>query len=54
MLAPPPEGTFDVEERALPLKSPAKDSSPEQIPLLLEESEFADSSASARGKVRIT
>lgn len=52
MLAPPPEGTFDVEERALPLKSPARDSSSEQVPLLLEEPEFADSSASARGKVK--
>ena len=54
MLAPPEEGTFDIEERAIPLRSTDKDNSPEQIPLLLEESEFADSSVTERGKVRIT
>lgn len=42
MLAPPPGGTFDVEDGNLPVKNPsgnignslAKDNSPEQIPLL--------------------
>ncbi|KAL1808078.1 hypothetical protein ACET3Z_025068 [Daucus carota] len=52
MLAPPEEGTFDIEERALPLRSTDKDNSPEQIPLLLEESEFADSSVTERGKIK--
>lgn len=52
MLAPPPEGSFDVEESSLPLKRSTKDSSPEQTPLLIEESELTDSSAPTKGKVR--
>ncbi|XP_028808565.1 protein PIN-LIKES 6 [Neltuma alba] len=38
MLAPPPEGTFDIDHESLPLKSAAKsDGSPEQVPLLTEK-----------------
>ncbi|CAI9768434.1 unnamed protein product [Fraxinus pennsylvanica] len=49
MLAPPPEGTFDVEERNLLIKNPpknssnnpAKNSSSKQVPLLTEEATAA-------------
>ncbi|KAI9107972.1 hypothetical protein K1719_020845 [Acacia pycnantha] len=38
MLAPPPEGTFDIDNESLPIKSaPKSDGSPEQVPLLTEE-----------------
>ncbi|WVZ06673.1 hypothetical protein V8G54_020019 [Vigna mungo] len=38
MLAPPPEGTFDIDNESLPLKStPMGDTTPEQIPLLTRE-----------------
>lgn len=38
MLAPPPEGTFDIDDESLPLKStPIGDTTPEQIPLLTRE-----------------
>ncbi|GAV86485.1 hypothetical protein CFOL_v3_29915 [Cephalotus follicularis] len=36
MLAPPPEGTFDIEESRVPIKSPPKDATPEQAPLLTQ------------------
>ncbi|XP_059644273.1 protein PIN-LIKES 6-like [Cornus florida] len=34
MLAPPPEGSFDIEERNLPIKNAPEEGSPEQVPLL--------------------
>ncbi|KAM1110886.1 hypothetical protein ACFX13_010302 [Malus domestica] len=39
MLSPPPEGTFDIEEKDLPIKSPQNSTSmtPEQIPLLTND-----------------
>ncbi|BAT83865.1 protein PIN-LIKES 6 [Vigna umbellata] len=38
MLAPPPEGTFDIDNESLPLKStPMGDTTPEQVPLLTRE-----------------
>jgi hypothetical protein len=61
MLAPPPEGTFDIDKERLPLKSSEKvDSSPEQAPLLgreegeqeEEENNLVGSSASGKSKVR--
>jgi hypothetical protein len=61
MLAPPPEGTFDIDKERLPLKSSEKvDSSPEQAPLLAreegeqeeEENNLVGSSASGKSKVR--
>uniref|UniRef100_A0A2P2L1C2 Auxin:hydrogen symporter n=2 Tax=Rhizophora mucronata TaxID=61149 RepID=A0A2P2L1C2_RHIMU len=51
MLAPPPEGTFDIEDGNLPIKNPPKDSSPEHVPLLTEEDETVDSNASMKGKI---
>lgn len=59
MLAPPPEGTFDIEDGNLPLKSPAKDAppkdaAPEQVPLLTQEDDKPiDSNAPKQGKVRM-
>lgn len=55
MLAPPPEGTFDIDEESLPIKNSSKDATPapEQIPLLTEEAEPKDSNNPKRGKVRI-
>ncbi|XP_022860830.1 protein PIN-LIKES 6-like [Olea europaea var. sylvestris] len=60
MLAPPPEGTFDVEEQNLPVKNPpknsfsnpAKDSSPEQVPLLTEETTSTNSSVTKKEKIK--
>ncbi|CAN6575926.1 unnamed protein product [Malus baccata var. baccata] len=39
MLSPPPEGTFDIEEKDLPIKSPQNSTSmaPDQIPLLTND-----------------
>ncbi|XP_068340902.1 protein PIN-LIKES 6-like [Pyrus communis] len=39
MLSPPPEGTFDIEEKDLPIKSPRNSTSttPDQIPLLIND-----------------
>ncbi|KAB2630386.1 hypothetical protein D8674_007905 [Pyrus ussuriensis x Pyrus communis] len=39
MLSPPPEGTFDIEEKDLPIKSPRNSMSttPDQIPLLIND-----------------
>lgn len=59
MLAPPPGGTFDVEDGKLPSKNPvrnsvnasAKDGSPEEVPLLKEEAILAHSSSMKKGKV---
>ncbi|XP_047334659.1 protein PIN-LIKES 6 [Impatiens glandulifera] len=62
MLAPPPEGTFDIEEKDLPIKFSIKDnsqknsgpkdtSSPEQVPLLSHvASENLDTPA--KGKIK--
>ncbi|KAK2361401.1 Protein PIN-LIKES 6 [Trifolium repens] len=62
MLAPPPEGTFDIDKERLPLKSSEKvDSSPEQAPLLgreegeqeEEENNLVGSSASGKSKIKL-
>ncbi|KAK9101107.1 hypothetical protein Scep_024537 [Stephania cephalantha] len=51
MLAPPPEGTFDVEER---LKIPVKDMAAEQEPMLsLVGHEPTDSDISKPGQIRV-
>ena len=56
MLAPPPEGTFDIEDiedGSLPMKTPPKDGTPEQVPLLTEEEDgMTNSNASKKIKVR--
>lgn len=60
MLAPPPEGTFDLVDGHLPVKSPSKessqalrDNSPEQVPLLAQEPVATDHTAQKKDKVRI-
>ncbi|XP_028075704.1 uncharacterized protein LOC114277942 isoform X2 [Camellia sinensis] len=50
MLEPPPEGTFDIEDRNLPIKYTAKDSTPVETPLLTEEVVPTDSDAPKKGK----
>uniref|UniRef100_A0A6N2K9F4 Auxin efflux carrier family protein n=1 Tax=Salix viminalis TaxID=40686 RepID=A0A6N2K9F4_SALVM len=52
MLAPPPEGTFYIEDANLPLKSPAKDAPLEQVPLLLQEDAPEELDALKRGKIK--
>ncbi|KAJ1377885.1 Membrane transport protein [Sesbania bispinosa] len=54
MLAPPPEGTFDIDKETLPLKSALKhDDSLEQVPLLTEKEELTltDPNASKKWKI---
>ncbi|XP_045796178.1 protein PIN-LIKES 6-like [Trifolium pratense] len=59
MLAPPPEGTFDIDHERLPLKSSTKvDGSTEQAPLLAreegeEEDNLVVSSASGKSKIKL-
>ncbi|KAL6337790.1 hypothetical protein AAG906_039754 [Vitis piasezkii] len=52
MLAPPPEGTFDLDEQHLPIKGCPKDGSPEQVPLLTQEVLSSDLNASKQGKIK--
>lgn len=52
MLEPPPEGTFDIEDRNLPIKYTAKDSTPVETPLLTEEVVPTDSDAPKKGKIK--
>lgn len=54
MLAPPPEGTFDIEDGNLPIKSPPKeDGIAEQVPLLTqEEAASTKSNVSEKGKFK--
>ncbi|KAF8397064.1 hypothetical protein HHK36_018702 [Tetracentron sinense] len=49
MLAPPPEGTFDIEDGNIPIKSPLNNG-PEQLPLIVHEPEPTDSNTSKKGK----
>ncbi|XP_058110792.1 protein PIN-LIKES 6 [Magnolia sinica] len=56
MLAPPPEGSFDVaEEQKLPIKSTPVNGMPEQVPFLTsevaEDSEPTEITSSKRGKI---
>lgn len=56
MLAPPPEGTFDIDHERLPLKNstPKSDGPPEEAPLIAQEEEennLAGSSNSGKSKV---
>ncbi|KAF6175662.1 hypothetical protein GIB67_022664 [Kingdonia uniflora] len=53
MLAPPPEGTFYVEDRDLPIKSPPTNDVPEKIPLLPPpEPQPTELITSKEGKIR--
>jgi len=62
MLAPPPEGTFDIDNERLSIKhtSAKPDVAPEQTPLLAqeegnkEEDNVVSASASGKSKVRLT
>ncbi|XP_008463302.1 protein PIN-LIKES 6 isoform X1 [Cucumis melo] len=37
MLAPPPEGTFDIKDQNIPVKNLLKDNTPAHVPLLIQE-----------------
>ncbi|XP_010278930.1 PREDICTED: protein PIN-LIKES 6 [Nelumbo nucifera] len=52
MLAPPPEGSFEIEAGNLPIKNPPKNCTPEQAPLLTQEPESMDSNKSKGGKIK--
>ncbi|KAF6171677.1 hypothetical protein GIB67_000064 [Kingdonia uniflora] len=53
MLAPPPEGTFYVEDRDLPIKSPPTNNVAEKVPLLPPpEPQPAELITSKEGKIR--
>ncbi|XP_062073074.1 protein PIN-LIKES 6 [Humulus lupulus] len=51
MLAPPPEGSFDIDDGNLPIKGPSKEdgSSPEQVPLLTHEEALQTNSNASKG-----
>lgn len=51
MLAPPPEGTFDIDERTPLVKIPPKDAAPEQVPLLSHGSLPTITTTMKKGKV---
>ncbi|KAL9315150.1 hypothetical protein ACSQ67_016151 [Phaseolus vulgaris] len=54
MLAPPPEGTFDIDNESVPLKStPMGDATPEQIPLLVREDGVSSTSQNTSKKWEI-
>ncbi|XP_058739845.1 protein PIN-LIKES 6 [Vicia villosa] len=59
MLAPPPEGTFDIDHERLPLKNstPKSDGPPEEAPLIAQEEEeennLAGSSNSGKSKIKL-
>lgn len=55
MLAPPPQGTFDVEGGHVPIKSQQHNGSatPEQVPLLSQEPGIVVSNVSNKGKARV-
>ncbi|GAB4856202.1 Protein PIN-LIKES 6, variant 2 [Ancistrocladus abbreviatus] len=50
MLAPPPEGTFDIEDPNLPLKNPPKN--PELVPLLTQETVTTESTVPRKAKIK--
>ncbi|XP_057540067.1 protein PIN-LIKES 6 [Amaranthus tricolor] len=54
MLAPPPEGTFDVEGGPLPIKNQShnRTTAPEQVPLLSQDPGSNISNVSNKGKIK--
>ncbi|KAJ8753906.1 hypothetical protein K2173_000160 [Erythroxylum novogranatense] len=52
MLAPPPEGTFDIEDGHIPIKDPSKDAASEQVPLLADDEEQTHLNSSTKGKIK--
>ncbi|KVH94926.1 Auxin efflux carrier [Cynara cardunculus var. scolymus] len=54
MLAPPPGGSFDIEDSKLPIKNTPKGSSPpEEVPLLTQEPETIDQDPPKDGKIKV-
>ncbi|XP_059427993.1 protein PIN-LIKES 6 [Corylus avellana] len=54
MLAPPLEGSFDIEDVSLPIKSNLKDGTSEQLPLLTqEEAASTNLNASEKGMMKV-
>jgi len=55
MLAPPPEGTFDIDPESVPLKStPTGDATPEQTPLLANEEGVSSTSQNTSKKWEVS
>jgi len=55
MLAPPPEGTFDIDNESLPLKSTSMgDTTPEQLPLLVREEGVSTTSQNTSKKWEVS
>lgn len=56
MLAPPPEGTFDIDNESFSIKNTTTNGLPEQAPLLTREEELnlTAPNASRNWKVRLT
>ncbi|KAI8015647.1 Protein PIN-LIKES 6 [Camellia lanceoleosa] len=52
MLAPPSEGSFDIEDMNIPIKNPPKESTPEQDPLLTQEVVPTNSDAPKKGRIK--
>lgn len=52
MLAPPPEGTFDIKDGSIPVKNLRKDDAPEQVPLLVREVASTNSDSFKNEEVR--
>ncbi|KAJ9544740.1 hypothetical protein OSB04_024447 [Centaurea solstitialis] len=53
MLAPPPGGSFDIEDSKLPVKVPVKGSNPpEEVPLLTQEPETVDEDPPRVGTIK--
>lgn len=53
MLAPPPEGTFDIKDRSIPVKNLLKDNTPAHVPLLVQEVASTYSDAPKKEEVRL-
>lgn len=55
MLAPPPEGSFEIDNESVPLKStPMSDATPEQAPLLAKEEGVTSTAQNKKREVRLT
>ena len=52
MLAPPPEGTFDIKDQNIPVKHLLKDTLPAHVPLLVQEVAPTYPDASKKEEVR--
>ncbi|GMH30087.1 hypothetical protein Nepgr_031930 [Nepenthes gracilis] len=52
MLAPPAEGTFDIDDANLPIKNLPNNAAPEQVPLLTQDITLKDSTAPRKLKIK--